>query len=44
MVNYSTSDLFFLQTFGRTHERHEISMENGVAEVQAHVPFWVRGD
>jgi hypothetical protein len=42
MVTSSTSGLCFLQNSGRTHERHEISMANGVAEVQAHVPFGVR--
>jgi hypothetical protein len=42
MVTSSTSGLYFLQTSGHTHERHEISMANGFAEVQAHVPFGVR--
>jgi hypothetical protein len=42
MVASSTSSLCFLQNSGRTHERHKISMANGVAEVQAHVPFGVR--
>jgi hypothetical protein len=42
MVTSSTSGLLFLQKSGRTHERHEISMANRVAEVQAHVLFGVR--
>jgi hypothetical protein len=42
IVTSSTSGLCFLQNSGRTHERHKISMTNGVAEVQAYVPFGVR--
>jgi hypothetical protein len=42
MVTSAKSGLCFLETSGRTHERYEISMANGVAEVQAHVPFGLR--
>jgi hypothetical protein len=42
MVTSSTICLCFLHNSGRTLERHEISMANLIAEVQAHVPFGVR--